>query len=91
MLAPLALEALEIETLEACALYGPHPRMQRRAQAVLAHHRGLTINQLATAFGLHRNAVSRWLLRWQRLGLVGLAEGQRAGRPPKLGGEVKKK
>lgn len=53
MLAPLALEALEIETLAACALRGPHQRMRRRAQAVLAHHRGLCINQLAAAFGAH--------------------------------------
>ena len=95
MLAPLALDALEIDTLEACALHGPHPRMRRRAQAVLAHHRGLCIDQLVTAFGAQRNAVSRWLSRWlsrwQRLGLAGLAEGRRAGRPPKLPEAAQKK
>ena len=91
MLAPLALDAPEIETLEACALRGPHPRMRRRAQAVLAHHRGLCIDQLAAAFGAHRNAVGRWLSRWQRLGLAGLAEGRRAGRPPKLPETAQKK
>ena len=93
MLAPLALDAPEIDTLEACALRGPHPhpRMRRRAQAVLAHHRGLCIDQLVTAFGAQRNAVSRWLSRWQRLGLAGLAEGRRAGRPPKLPEAAQKK
>ena len=91
MLAPLALDAPEIETLEACALHGPHPRMHRRAQAVLAHHRGLCIAQLVAAFGARRNAVSRWLSRWQRFGLAGLAEGSRAGRPPKLPAPAQKK
>lgn len=91
MLAPLALEAPEIDTLEACALRGPHPRMRRRAQAVLAHHRGLSLAQLAAAFATHRNVVSRWLSRWQRHGVAGLAEGRRAGRPPKLPAEAKKK
>jgi transposase len=88
MLAPLALDAPEIDTLEACALRGPHPRMRRRAQAVLAHHRGLCIDQLVTAFGVQRNAVSRWLSRWQRFGL---AEGHRAGRPPTLPETAQKK
>ena len=91
MLAPLALDAPEIETLEVCALRGPHPRMRRRAQAVLAHHRGRCIDQLAAAFGARRNAVSRWLSRWQRFGLSGLTEGPRAGRPPKLPEAAQKK
>lgn len=91
MLAPLALDAPEIETLEACALRGPHPRLRRRAQAVLAHHRGLCIDQLAAAFGARRNAVSRWLARWQRFGLAGLAKGPRADRPPKLPEAAQKK
>ena len=91
MLAPLALDASEVEPLEAGALRGPHPRMRRRAQAVLAHHRGLRIDQLAAAFGAHRNAVGRWLSRGQRLGLAGLAEGRRAGRPPTLPEPAQKK
>ena len=85
------MDAPEIETLEAGALRGPHPRMRRRAQAVLAHHRGRCIDQLAAAFGARRNAVSRWLSRWQRFGLAGLAEGPRAGRPPKLPEAAQKK
>ena len=95
MSAPLALDAPEIDTLEARALRGPHPRMRRRAQAVLAHHRDLCIDQVVTAFGARRNALSRWfsrwLSRWQRLGLAGLAEGRRAGRPPKLPEAAQKK
>jgi len=88
MLAPLALEASEIDTLEACVAGGPHPRMRRRAQAVLAHHRGFSIDQLVVLFATHRNVVSRWLGRWQRWGL---AEGARSGRPPKQNEAVRKK
>jgi len=58
---------------------------------VLAHHRGLCIDQLVVAFGAHRNAVGRWLSRGRRLGLAGLAEGRRAGRPPKLPVAAQKK
>jgi transposase len=49
------------------------------------------LDQLVVAFGAHRNAVGRWLSRWQRLGLAGLAEGRRTGRPPKLPEAAQKK
>ena len=91
MLAASPLTEPEITTLEAAAAHGPHPRMRRRAQAVLGHHRGLTLNQLAALYAVGRNAVSRWLLRGQRLGVAGVAQGPRAGRPPKLGETAQKK
>ena len=64
--------------------------MRRRAQVVLGHHRGATRHQLATLFAVGYNTVGIWLRRWQELGVAGLAEGQRAGRPPKLLPVVKK-
>ena len=91
MLALLPLTESEIVALEAAAANGPHPRMRRRAQAVLGHHRGLCLGQLATLYAVGYNAVSCWLLRWQRHGVAGLAEGMRAGRPPKLPEPVQKK
>lgn len=91
LLAPLPLTAPEITTLEAAAAGGPHPRMRRRAQAVLGHHRGSRIEALATFFAVGYNTVSEWLRRWQQHGLAGLAEGARSGRPPKLPPPVKKK
>ena len=91
MLAPLFLTTPEITTLEAAAARGPHPRMRRRAQAVLGHHRGVSLKQLAALYAVGRNAISRWLTRWEQLGLVGLYEGSRSGRPAKLGPAVKKK
>ena len=87
----MPLTESEIVTLEAAAANGPHPRMRRRAQAVLGHHQGLCPGQLATLYAVGYNAVSRWLLRWQRQGVAGLAEGTRAGQPPKLPEPVQKK
>ena len=84
MLTPLPLNESEIVTLKAAATNGPHPRMRRRAQAVLGHHRGLCLGQLAALYAMGYNVVSRWLLRWQRQGVVGLAEGMRAGHTLKL-------
>ena len=90
-LAPLPLTEPEISTLEAAAARGPHPRMRRRAQAVLGHHRGSDVQQLATFFAVGYNTVSEWLQRWQKHGLAGLAEGVRSGRPSKLPPRAKKK
>ncbi|MBT2559236.1 helix-turn-helix domain-containing protein [Hymenobacter sp. ISL-91] len=91
ILAPLPLTALEITTLEAACARGPHPRMRRRAQAVLGHHRGASISSLATLFGVQYNTLSQWLRNWRRHGLAGLAEAGRSGRPTKLPSAVKKK
>ena len=64
--------------------------MRRRAQAVLGHHRGASIQALATLFAVGYNTVSDWRRRWQTRGLAGLAEGPRRGRPTKLLPVVKK-
>ena len=64
--------------------------MRRRAQAVLGHHRGASIQDLATLFAVRDNTVSEWLRHWQKRGLAGLAEGERSGRPPKLPPPIKK-
>ncbi len=90
VLAPLALSAPEITTREAAAARGPHPRMRRRAQAGLGHQRGMSTDEFAAFYAVGRNAVSRWLTRWQQIGLVGLCEGARSGRPAKLVPEGKK-
>ena len=90
-LAPLPLTALEITTLEAARAQGPHPRMRRRAQAVLGHHRGASISTLASLFAVQYNTVSQWLRNWRSHGLAGLAEASRSGRPSKLPPAAKKK
>lgn len=81
MRAPLALTSDEVTTLAACS---HHARQRRRAQAVLGHHRGQTVNQLAAFFAVRYATVHDWLTAWRDQGLAGLLEGHRTGRPPKL-------
>ena len=90
-LAPLPLTSDEIQTLQACAQRARHPRQRRRAQAVLGHHRGQSLTQLATFYAVRYATVPGWLAAWRTQGLAGLAEGQRSGRPLKVAGEAKKK
>ena len=90
-LAPIALTAADIAQLERDAAAGGHPRQRRRAQAVLSHHRGLSLSQLAAAYAVDRDTVRAWLTRFGRGGVAALAEGARAGRPPKLDPPAKKK
>jgi transposase len=85
------LTATELFTLEACSLHGPHPRQRRRALAILGHHRGQSLPQLATLFAVRYATVHDWLQAWQQDGIAGLAEGRRAGRPPKLRAAAPKK
>ncbi|HEX8327487.1 MAG TPA: helix-turn-helix domain-containing protein [Hymenobacter sp.] len=91
LLPPTPLAPPEIVTLEACSLHGPHPRQRRRALAVLGHHRGQSLPQLATLFAVRYATVHDWLHAWQQHGIAGLAEGHRTGRPPKLLAAAKKK
>ncbi len=88
---PLSLTADEITTLDACSHHARHPRQRRRAQAVLGHHRGQPLNQLAAFFAVRYATVHGWLSAWGDQGLAGLLEGQRTGRPPKLPPAAKKK
>ena len=86
---PLALTFDELITLDACSHHARHPR---RAQAVLGHHRGQTLNQLAASFAVCYATVHGWLnAAWCDHGLAGLLGGKRAGRLPRLPPAAKKK
>lgn len=90
-LAPIPLTVPQAQQLERTAATGNHPRERRRAQAVLSHSRGLTLSQLAAAYAVDRDTVREWLTRFEQGGVAALAEGHRAGRPPKLTAAAKKK
>ena len=77
-------------TLDACSHHARHPRQRRRAQTVLSHHRGHTLNQLATFFAVRYATVHGWLTAWRDRGPAGLLEGKRADRLPKLPPAAKK-
>ncbi len=59
-------------------------RVRNRSQAVLLSFQGYSIDDIATISQVHRTAVSRWINRWNELGLEGLADLNRKGRPKLL-------
>ena len=59
-------------------------RVRSRAHAILLSYQKYSIDEIAAICGVHRTAVSRWLDWWNELGLEGLADGQKSGRPPIL-------
>lgn len=84
MRSPIALTTDEVATLDACSQHARHPRHRRRAQAVLGHHRGQSLAQLAAFFAVGYGTVRGWLQAGRERELAGLCEGPRAGRPSKL-------
>lgn len=76
MLSTLALTSDEVTTLDACS---HHSRQRHRAQAVMGHHQGQGLSQLAAFFAVRYTTVHGWLKAWHSQGLVGLCE-----RPPNL-------
>lgn len=91
MLPATPLTAVELTELEHHSRHADHHRERRRALAILGHHRGQSLPRLAALFAVRYATVHDWLSRWQRQGLAGLAEGARAGRPPKLDAAAQKK
>jgi transposase len=61
-----------------------HPRVRRRAQALVRLAQGIARAQVAQEFGVHLNSVRAWIGCWQTAGLAGLYEGPHQGRPRKL-------
>lgn len=78
------LDEEERRTLFEMGMWHTHPRVRRRAQALVRLAQGGTQTQVAKEFGVHLNSVRSWMGRWQRAGLVGLHEEKPAGRPCKL-------
>lgn len=74
----------ERHTLLEMGMWHPHPRVRRRAQALVRLAQGGSQEAVAHEFGVHRNSVRGWKRAWQKNGLVGLHEGARAGRPTAL-------
>ena len=90
-LAPVFLPAGAEQALEQVAATGAHARERKRAQAVLSHSRGLSLDQLAAAYAVGRDTVRAWLTRFEQGGAAALAEGPRSGRPRRLDPVAQKK
>lgn len=78
------LEEEERHTLFEMGMWHPHPRVRRRAQALVRLAQGVTQTEVAREFGMHLNSVRTWMHRWQSTGLVGVYQEPVPGRPRKL-------
>ena len=66
-------------------------RVRNRSHAILLSAQGYSIDTIAGICQVHRNGVSRWINRWNELGIHGLADVHRVGRPPLLTREEEEK
>jgi len=57
------------------------PEIARRARVVLARYRGLSETEVATALGVGRSSVRRWVQRFERHGILGLQTARRSSHP----------
>lgn len=78
------LEEEQRRTLFEMGMWHPHPRVRRRAQALVRLAQDVPQTQVAREFGVHLNSVRSWMHRWQCTGLVGLYPEPVPGRPRQL-------
>lgn len=78
------LTAAQVEALEGLHRGGRNHRERQRAHAVLLSAKGLTMDQGAHVLGVDRDAISRWLSRWEAGGLAALSDAPKSGRPHKV-------
>jgi len=54
----------------------------KRAQVILLSNQGYRAQEIAERLGMHERTARTWVNRFTRLGIPGLEEGPRSGRPP---------
>lgn len=71
----------EQQTLEEAYRHHPSHRLRQRAWGLLLSHRGYLAIRLSELFEVRQETVSAWFESWERLGVVGLLDQPRSGRP----------
>ncbi len=61
-----------------------------RAHAVLLSASNFKLDQIAQIFDVHRETVSRWVNKWNKLGIMSLFNASKPGRPRNGNGVVAK-
>jgi len=79
---PLTLEQRDLleKTMRTDASF----RARTRAHSLLLSAQGQTITEIAQTYQVHRVTVSSWITNWEALGVQGLYDQPRSGRPSKL-------
>jgi transposase len=83
----IALSQEERITLEELFKKHWNARQRMRAHALLLSDRRFQIKEIANIYRVDRDTVSGWFDQWEQLGIVGVQDDPRPGRPPKLGPE----
>jgi len=78
---PVAPLSNEVERGLEVLIREARPEVARRARVVLARSRGLGEAEVASALGVGRSCVRRWLQRFQRHGILGLQMARRSSHP----------
>lgn len=77
------LTAEQLGELEQAINSAPYPEVRQRAIAIRLLHLGQTPEQVAQAVMVTSNTVYAWHKRWRTVGIAGLRDGHRTGRPAK--------
>ena len=75
------LSSAELTTLnELYKNHGIH-RLRQRAHIILMSNNGMKIDTISKAVGLDRDTISILIDNWENIGIIGLYDGDRSGRP----------
>jgi transposase len=78
------LTEAEKATLESMYNNHPLPMTRKRAQTILLSNQRYSIPYISEIVAACRQSVSAWITNWDEIGLAGLIEKARSGRPRKL-------
>ena len=76
---PLSFQ--EIQTLEEMHKNYPSHAPRIRAHAILLSHAGFPVSMIARVYSVCRQTVSTWIHAWDTVGICGLLDKPRSGRP----------
>jgi transposase len=77
----------EFRRLSRQAVESETPRQQRRANALVLHYTGMSVQDIAAALGVHPNTIYSDLRAFGQLGLASIGQHAPMGTPPRLGSE----
>ena len=74
----------EILTLEQLHHNHLKPAARRRAHIILLNNQGFSLNQIVPILKQNRQAIASTIKKWEELGICGLLDKKRSGRPKSL-------
>ena len=77
----IKLTSLEEELLRDRKKNSPSERERDRAHALILSNKGNSIEDLSTIFEVRRATVGEWFDRWEKVGINGLVDAPKEGRP----------